>query len=101
MLRLTATGAALLVAEVAGQPPWLPWKIENDNLVSGLVKFPHPPGCDIKKVGGGCVWIADEKSKSVVACQALCEASSVVSRVSSSTPSRQVRSLKETFSLLQ
>ena len=84
MLRLAAVSAAL-VAEVAGQPPWLPWKVENDNLVSGLTKFPHPPGCDIKKVGGGCVWIAAEKSESVAACQALCEASDVCNSFDFST----------------
>lgn len=85
MLRLTGVAAFMLAAEVASQPPWLPWKIENDNLVSGLVKFPHPPGCDIKKVGGGCVWIADEKSKSVAACQALCETSGVCNSFDFST----------------
>jgi hypothetical protein len=61
----------------AAQPPWLPWQIENDNLVSGLDSFPHPKGCDITKVGGGCVWIAANHSPSVAACQALCQASNV------------------------
>ena len=74
---LTAAIAALLVfAGVAeAQPPWLPWTIENDNLVSGLTAFPHPAGCDTSKVGGGCVWVAEEKSLSVQACLALCEES--------------------------
>jgi hypothetical protein len=69
------TMAALLLGGVAiAQPPWLPWQVENDNLVSGLDTFPHPQGCNITKVGGGCVWIADSKSPSVEACKALCEA---------------------------
>jgi hypothetical protein len=40
------SAALLLGAQLSqsafAQPPFLPWKIENDNLVSGLASFPHP-----------------------------------------------------------
>ena len=68
MLQLLA-----VAAQVAAQPPWLPWKIENKNLVSGLNEFPHPKGCKPEKVGSNCVWVFSEKLASVEACLAACE----------------------------
>ena len=58
--------AALALACVAGpalaQPPWLPWKVENKNLVSGEANL-HSPH----------VWIAGRHVPSFEACLALCE----------------------------
>ena len=38
MLRTLALAAAAGIA--AAQPPWLPWTVEQKNLVSGLSEFP-------------------------------------------------------------
>ena len=74
---MLAVGLALVGLAVA-QPPWLPWKIEQKDIVGGLTVFPSPKGC--KPVANGkwvpgsnCTWVADKTAASWRACQALCE----------------------------